>query len=83
MARIPDCPNHVEGRCPRSELIFLSEDEKCFRFHCRTCKLFWAVSKPKHADYARELNRIKKLEELSEKERGRIATFYAPAGGWK
>jgi hypothetical protein len=58
-------------------MIFLSEDEKVFRFHCRTCGLFWAVSKPKHSDYARELNRIKKLAELSERERGRIVYSFA------
>lgn len=82
MAKIPECPNFREKNCPRSELILLEENEACYKFYCKACHLNWMVSKPKTREHARELNRIKKLAELSERERGQILTFAAPRGGW-
>lgn len=63
--------------------MLVSEDDKVHRFWCRTCNLMWMVSRPKHSSYARELNRVKKLQELSEAERGKVTRFISPAGGWR
>lgn len=79
MAQMPACPNFKEKNCPQSELIMLEETDACWKFHCKCCKLLWMVSKPKTKDHARELNRIKKLAELSERERGKI--IYSIGGG--
>lgn len=81
MAQLPQCPNHREKRCERSELILVGEDERYFKFHCKCCKLFWVWSKPKQRAEAAELNRIKKLSELSQREQAAVR-FYAPAKGW-
>ncbi len=82
MAQLPKCPNWREKRCERSDLVLMGEDERYYRFFCRTCSLFWVWSKDKQRSEARELARVKKLQELSERERNRIAVFYAPKGGW-
>ena len=72
MAAIPDCPNVREKHCPRSQLIILGEDERCYKFHCRTCGLFWVVSKDRSKQQAREANRIRRIEQLSEAEREKM-----------
>lgn len=82
MAALPQCPNFREKRCERSELVLMGEDERYYKFFCRQCKLLWVWSKPKQRAEAKEISRVKKLQELSERERGRIAKFYAPKKGW-
>ena len=63
-------------------MVCLEESGPHYQFHCRSCKLIWMVSKDKTKMQAREANRIKKLEELSAAERGQVAKFFAPKGGW-
>lgn len=84
MAKLPPCPNFKEKRCEQDELVCVSEDGKYYRFFCRNCRLFWVVSKDKTRAQAREANRVKKLQELSEQERERMrrTVFHAPKKGW-
>jgi hypothetical protein len=34
---IPVCPNHTDGRCPRSDTFVEREKDDCFVIRCRTC----------------------------------------------
>lgn len=81
MAALPQCPNYREKHCERSELILVGEDDRYYRFHCKCCKLFWVWSKPKARGEAQELNRVKRLNELSQRQQEAVK-FYAPAKGW-
>jgi hypothetical protein len=69
VADLPCCPNSKEGRCDRSALRLLGEDDKVFRFYCSTCSLMWMVSKPRHQKEARWINQAKRVREASQRER--------------
>ena len=82
---LPSCPNHRDGTCERSDIILLGEREHAWLMHCKTCQLFWAISKDRTRQAARHENRMKRIREATEAERARAAQsvrFMAPRSGW-
>lgn len=66
---LPTCPNVKEGVCARSDMVHAGEskDGTADLIICRTCKLFWTISKPKtvgRAQYETKIDRMQKATEL-------------------
>lgn len=38
MPQIPQCANHLQGSCERSDTYVEAERNNCFVIRCRTCK---------------------------------------------
>lgn len=66
MANLPSCPNHREGACERSEIVFAGESYSHWSFICRCCHLYWVVSKPHERDRAVYEKYVKELARATE-----------------
>jgi cytochrome c5 len=80
---IPNCPNNSKSTaiCERSQLRLYGENEQSFLFTCLTCKLLWAVSKPKTKDRAKWENKVRKIQEATQIEREKTNRVYSFAKG--
>lgn len=87
---LPRCPNYVESNgaedvCGRSDLVLYADAALHWIFICRTCKLFWPVSKPKErarAKWQAAADRMAKATEADLEAARRPKHFIAPRGGW-
>lgn len=66
---LPICPNYLDKTCEKSDLRLHGESEKTFMFVCHTCKLLWAVNKPKTKEHARYENKIRNIDAASQQDR--------------
>lgn len=66
---IPICPNVKTGGCEKSNLRILGENFDAFVFCCSTCGLLWSVTKPKTKDKARWENKVRRIQQASDRER--------------
>lgn len=85
MAELPTCPNFERKQCERSDLVLAGEQDKFWNFICRTCHLFWVLSKPRtkaEGKYRSEVSRMEKATESDRKLAAMPKKFYAPRGGW-
>ena len=64
---LPVCPNYRERVCERSDIKLGGETADSFLFICNTCKLFWAVSKPKTVERGRWEAKVRSISEATER----------------
>jgi hypothetical protein len=86
MANLPTCPQFREGSCARSDLVLAQDVPRFWAFICRTCHLYWVMSKPRAADEARWTNEVQRMAKATAEDRERAARprhFVAPVGGWR
>jgi hypothetical protein len=85
VSELPTCPNVSQGVCARSDIVLAGESDKFWNLICRTCHLFWSLSKPNTKNKARYENELKRLAHATDADRkasGAPKTFTAPRGGW-
>jgi hypothetical protein len=77
---LPTCPNFRDRTCERSALRLVGENEYSYAFYCATCKLIWAVSKPRSKERGRYEAQLARIQQATAAEYADIHRRYSIRG---
>ena len=71
MAQLLPCPNHTEGRCPKSDPRIVKQTDSFCTFQCATCAGIYVETFPNYDDRAKHENYRKRLASIEREQKQR------------